>query len=138
MAQTTVIGRVTADLELKESVNKNPYIQFCLAENIGHGETARTQYFEVWAYRDLAHQLLRAGVRKGSLVWLSGPLELVSYTRRDGKTKDKKLKLTLKDWGYASGRSGKVTSRTNGADKAPEDPPSLAEVINGEREALPE
>ena len=138
MAQTTVIGRVTVDLELKESVNKNPYIQFGLAEHVGYGETVRTQYFEVWAYKDLAHQLTKSGVKKGSLIWASGALELVSYTRRDGKTKDKKLKLTLKDWGYASGRSGKVTSRTNGADKAPEDPPSLAEVVNGEREPLPE
>lgn len=138
MAQTTVIGRVTADLELKESINKNPYIQFCLAENIGHGETARTQYFEVWAYRDLAHQLLRAGVRKGSLVWLSGPLELVRYAMRDGQTTGMKLKLTLKDWGYASNRTRRPTDLPNGADRAPEEPCSPIDTIDGEREPLPE
>ncbi len=138
MAQTTVIGRVTADLELKKSVNKIPYIQFSLAEHIGYGETARTQYFEIWAYKELAHQLTKAGVKKGSLIWASGSLELVSYTKRDGKTKDKKLKLTLKDWGYTSGRNGKPPSRTNGADEASEEMHSPAEVIDGERETLPE
>lgn len=43
MAQTYVIGRVTADLELKTSINRHPYVRFDIAENIGGKEHRRTQ-----------------------------------------------------------------------------------------------
>ena len=35
MAQVYVIGRITADLELKTSEKKNSYVRFDIAENIG-------------------------------------------------------------------------------------------------------
>ena len=35
MAQVNVIGRITADLELKTSEKSNPYVRFDIAENIG-------------------------------------------------------------------------------------------------------
>lgn len=47
MAKLMCIGRVTADLELRESARKEPYVRFSLAEKLGYGETARTQYFQV-------------------------------------------------------------------------------------------
>ena len=65
MSHLVAIGRVTADLELKMSVRQNPYIQFSLAEQIGYGETARTQYIQVWAWGVLTQQLLDRSVRKG-------------------------------------------------------------------------
>ena len=34
MAQIHVIGRITADLELKTSERNNPYVRFDIAENI--------------------------------------------------------------------------------------------------------
>ena len=43
MAQVYVIGRVTADLELKTSVNDHPYVRFDIAENIGSKDHVRTQ-----------------------------------------------------------------------------------------------
>lgn len=54
MAKLMCFGRVTADLELRESVRKEPYVRFSLAENLGYGETARTQYYQVWAWGHLA------------------------------------------------------------------------------------
>ena len=33
MAQVNVIGRITADLELKTSEKSNPYVRFDIAEN---------------------------------------------------------------------------------------------------------
>ena len=63
MAKLMCIGRVTADLELRESVRKEPYIRFSLAENLGYGETARTQYWGLCAscgfntFRLLLHDL---------------------------------------------------------------------------------
>lgn len=47
MAQTFVIGRITADFEMKTSANGNSYVRFDIAENIGSKENSRTQYFQI-------------------------------------------------------------------------------------------
>ena len=82
MAQAVVIGRVTSELELKTSTNHNPYLRFSLAEHIGYGEAARTQYYQVWAWGSLAHQLKKSGVTKGSFIMASGFLELTDYVKK--------------------------------------------------------
>lgn len=142
MSQIFAIGRVTADLEMQESANKTPYVRFDLAENIGYGESKRTQYYQVWAWAGDAKHLVNRRVKKGSLIWLSGSLELVAYTKKDGKTKDKLLKVTLDNWGYVP-----VSRTSAGPSHPPKDqpaspPPSdaLPPVgrIDGDREALPD
>ena len=130
MAQAVVRGRVVSNLELKTSVNGNPYLLFSLAERIGYGETAHTQYYQVWAWGDAACQLDKQGVTTGSLIWVSGVLELVDYIQKDGTTKDKRLKITLKDWG-APPKQGGVFSTLPEAVSPPQ-------VIDGERDMLPE
>ena len=42
MAQVNVIGRITADLELKTSEKSNPYVRFDIAENIGSRQALHT------------------------------------------------------------------------------------------------
>ena len=74
---------------------------------------------------------LAGGVGKGSVLWVSGSLELEEYAKKDGVTRDKRLKLKLKDWGFAStqqpqGRPGQDQSI----------PPP--DIVDGEREDLPE
>ena len=138
MSHLVAIGRVTADLELKMSVRQNPYIQFSLAEQIGYGETARTQYIQVWAWGVLTQQLLDRSVRKGSLISVSGSLELEEYTKKDGVTRDKGLRLELSDWGFvpSQGRTGQSPGQT--ADTAQRPIPIPDSTIDGERENLPE
>ena len=68
---------------------------------------------------------------KGSVLWVSGSLELEEYAKKDGVTRDKRLKLKLKDWGFVpsqqhQGRPGQDQSI----------PPQG--TIDGEREDLPE
>ncbi len=43
MAQVYVIGRITADLELKTSEKNNSYVRFDIAENIGSRQNLHTQ-----------------------------------------------------------------------------------------------
>ena len=100
MSQLFAMGRVTTDLELKTSTNGNKYTQFSLMECINFGENARNQFIQVWAWGNLVQQLIQLGVKTGSLVWVSGSLELEDYVKKDGKTRDKRLKLKLKDWGF--------------------------------------
>lgn len=70
MAQVNVIGRITADLELKTSEKSNPYVRFDIAENIGSRQTLHTQYFQVCAWGEDANRLMKAHAKKGSLIGL--------------------------------------------------------------------
>ena len=132
MAQAYSIGRVTSDLELKRSVRKVPYLRFTIAERIGYRDSAHTQYIQVWAWDSMAQKLVDAGVKKGSLLQVSGSLELEEYTKRDGVTRDKRLKLRLNEWDFApAARRQEPMPRPEQAAPAPE-------IINGDLESLPE
>ncbi len=137
MAQTYVIGRVTADLELKTSINRNPYVRFDIVENIGSREHSRTQYLQICAMGDDAERLVRARVKKGSLIWISGSLELEVYTRRDGVTTDKRLKVLLDNWGFIPVGTDKAASKALDS-KSSESLEEIPMVIDGERETLPD
>ncbi len=132
MAQANLIGRVTSDLELKVSVKKVPYLRFSIAERVGYRDSAHTQYIQVWAWDGMAKRLVDAGVKKGSLLRVSGSLELEEYTRQDGVTRDKRLKLRLKEWGFAP-----AAQRQEGAPHPGKEVPA-PEIINGDLEPLPE
>ena len=140
MSQVFTIGRVTADLELKTSPKKNHYVLFSIAENIGYGQNARTQYLQVWANGDFAKSLIKAKVKKGSLIWVSGSIELEEFMNRDGRTSDKRLKITLDNWGYVvfgKSKNGKVDPDPN-AQPDTEPGNRFPSVIDGNREDLPE
>ncbi len=131
MAQTYVIGRVTADLERKISINQHPYVRFDIAENIGGRGHSRTQYFQICAMGGDADRLIRARVKKGSLIWVSGSLELEIFTGKGGTTTDKRLKILLDNWGFVPIANKDVL----------EQPPSkltaASAEIDGDREPLP-
>ena len=137
MAQAYVIGRVTADLELKTSINRHPYVRFDIAENIGNKEHSRTQYLQMCAMGGDAERIVRAHVKKGSVIWVSGFLELEVFTRRDGITVDKRLKVLLDNWGFVPTGTNKADNKALESKNA-ESPEIISSVIDGEREPLPE
>lgn len=142
MSQSYTIGHVTADFELQSSVKDIPYVRFSLAENLGYGEHARTQYLQVWAWREDATRLIKRKVKKGSLIWVSGSLELETYQKRDAKTNDKRLKVTLDNWGFVLGGKAstsppaEATHVSNAHDDAAQALPDSE--IDGDREPLPD
>lgn len=131
MSQLYCTGRVVSDLELKTSQKSVPYLCFPIAERVGYGRTAHTQYISVWAWGAMARQLVSDGVGKGTVLWVSGSLELEEYAKKDGVTRDKRLKLKLKDWGFAP------TQQPQGRPGQDQSIPTLG-TIDGERENLPE
>lgn len=139
MGQLNVIGWVSSELIEGTSVSQWPYLGFSLAERVGYGANVRTQFYQVWARGDLAQHLKKGGVKKGSLIWASGLMELEEYTRKDGVTRDKRLTLTLKDWRFIprTGKAGTVSSQTKGAPTVPTSAPASISTIDGEREPLP-
>lgn len=139
MAQVFIIGRVTADFELQTSTVGNHYVRFGLAEILGYGEAAKTQYYQVWAWENDARHLIKRKVKQGSLIWVSGSIELEEYTRQDGTTKDKRLKVKLDSWDYVA--LGKHQASQNTESELLSQPaanlPSAGE-LNGEKEPLPD
>ena len=138
MAQLYTIGWAVSAPRHGMSVNQNPYTMFSLGERIGYGHRTRTQYYQVWARGDVMRRLQKAGVKKGSLLWVSGSLELEEYTRKDGVTRGKGLRLELSDWGFVpnQGRAGQQPGQT--ADTAQGHLPIPDSTIDGELETLPE
>ena len=143
MSQSYTIGHVTEDLELQTSAIGDPYVRFSLAEKLGYGEYARTQYLQVWAWREDATRLIKRNVKKGSLIWISGSLILETYQKRDGKTKDKRLKVTLDNWDFVLGGKATASPQSTKAPHVSSSPDDAAQAtpdgeIDGDRETLPE
>ena len=110
MANISVVGRIVSDdIELKISANNRPYLRFDLAERTGKGAYARTQYYQVVAFGAIASQCAK--------------LELEDYLKRDGLTRDKRLKVIALRWRYLQPYDTKV--------------PEQVPEIDGEREPLP-
>ena len=101
MLTVTGIGRVTADLEPKKSEKTNTeYLRFSLAINKGHGDNQRTVFLQCMLYGEQQVQrMINAKVQKGSLIAVSGELDVEEYKKKDG-TPDKSVKVTLYDWSY--------------------------------------
>lgn len=141
MAQVFMIGRVTADLELQTSTNKNDYVRFGLAETIGYGESSKAQYYQVWAWENDARYLIKRKVKQGSLIWVSGSIELEEYTKQDGENKDKRLKVKLDNWDYVPSEKSYVAKEENSWEVSiPSTGRSMPLVgeINGDKENMPD
>lgn len=137
MAQVNVIGRITNELELKHGQNGNSYVRFSFAENIGSKDRARTQYYQVWAWGEDAERLVNAGVKKGSLIFIAGKIELETYTKQDGLTVDKRLKISLNDWEFIPFGNGRANNSLHHQKSSADAPPNMA-TINGDKDTLPE
>lgn len=138
MAHVYVIGRVTADLELKTSQNDKPYVRFGFAENIGNHDRIRTQYYQVWAWNEDAVRLVKAGVKKGSLLFLAGNLELETYTKQDAVTLDKRLRISLNDWGFIPVGKSRASHKALKDNISENDMADFSPCINGDKDNLPE
>ena len=137
MAQIYVLGRVEEDLVVKKSQKDSSYVCFSFKEQTGKG---RTQSYQVWAWNEDVSRLVKLGVKKGSLLWLTGTMQLVDCTEDHGKVKTKVMKVFLTNWGYLPGKYPRQNEADAENDPGPiPDPPALPmEVMDGDREALPE
>lgn len=135
MAQIVVFGRVMHELVPKEGQSKQQYVCFDLMERSGN---TPPDYYQVWARGDDVTRLMRLKVKKGSMIWLTGSQKLVDVRQKDGTTV-KKLKIWLTDFGFLPGQSSKAISESGQHDPDGAAPvPSPPEVMNGDREPLPE
>ncbi len=135
MAQITVFGYVSEDPVPKQSQAKNAYVCFQLREYLGKG---RWQTYQVWAWEPCVQRIIRLNVKRGSFIWLTGRLELVDCTVKQGKEKTKVLKVYCSELGYLPHRKNSQADAemSTGMMDLPEYP--VAQEIDGDRMPLPE
>ena len=79
--------------------------------------------YQVVAFGTIASQFAKRGLCRGALISVEGTLELEDYLKRDGWTRDKRLKVIALRWRYLQPYDTKV--------------PEQVPEIDGEREPLP-
>lgn len=109
--QITLTGRVTADLELQTSQNNTEYVQFNVAVNKGYGEQEHPNFYQCVLFGKAAERISKAGVKKGSLLFITGDLDLVEFTRKSDNSKGMIPKITVYEWNYIP--TGKRTEDGN-------------------------
>ena len=135
MAQIHVFGRVMHDLVPKESQSKQPYVCFDLMERSGNNPP---DFYQVWARGDQVARFVRLKIKKGSMIWLTGSQKLVDVRQKDGTTV-KKLKIWLTDFGFLPGQTSRAKTECEQHDSdTAATAPAPSEVMDGDRESLPE
>lgn len=132
MAQINVIGYVAQDIILKHSQEGTAYVHFYMKEYIGK---SRYQAYQVWAWDNVASMLQRLRIRKGSLIWVSGSLELVDHTAKGG-LQTKMLKIYCSDFSIVRCTpAANLPAESMTADSVS---PGSPEELDGDRNQLPE
>ena len=87
---TTIIGRLTADPEIKFTNNGTALVNFSVAVNRKKGDEEYVSYFDVTAWGTLA-QGVADTLHKGDRVVVNGFLTQDRYENKEGKTVSKTL-----------------------------------------------
>lgn len=84
-AQISLVGRVTHDVELRaRATTGEPYMLLGLAVNEGYKDHVHTSFYQCWLEAEEATRASKAGVRKGSLLFVNGQLSVLDVPRKDG------------------------------------------------------
>ena len=133
MAQINVIGYVTQDIILKQSRGGNAYAHFILKEYISKN---RYQTYQVWIWENTLPKLKRFQIKKGSLIWITGSLELVDYNATNRQEKIQILRINCNDLGVI--RVNLAENMATESMTAESTPEGLPVELDGDRNQLPE
>ena len=109
LSTITLIGRPTKDPELMTSKAGVPYVCLDIAVNKGFGDKEHPNYYKAYLKDEAANRVIKAGVKKGSALFITGDLDIRTYTKKDG-TIGTSCDVNVMDWGYVS--TGKAKTDT--------------------------
>jgi len=116
MLTINAIGRVTKDLDVQFSKNKEPYVRFNFVVNKGYGDNAHPVYLQCWVFGGAVERLVKARVGKGSLLHITGDLDITKF-QKDGDDKEYTIpKVIVLDWGYIPVGKPKTNDASQPAD----------------------
>ena len=101
MSSITIICRPTRDPELRSSPSGVIFTTLDVAVTKGFGDKEHPNYFRAYCKNDMAQRVINAGVKKGSLIYITGDLDIRPFTRKDGSTGTAN-EITVFDWGYVN------------------------------------
>lgn len=79
-------GRLTADVELKATLNGVSVCSFNIASDSGYGEKKQTNFIKIVAWRNTA-EFISKYFRKGSMIGIEGSIQTRKYTDKDGNNR---------------------------------------------------
>ena len=78
-----LMGRLTADPELRHTQNNTPVTSFTLAVNRSYGKNEQTDFIDVVAWRSTA-EFVSKYFTKGRMAMVEGRLQIRDWTDKDG------------------------------------------------------
>lgn len=93
--KTLLLGRISSDLELRETHSGTAVCNFTLREKKRHGDKTEIHYYPHSAYGQLAEALVDR-CAKGDFVFVEGELEMQKWYPGDGDGVRTKLGVTVK------------------------------------------
>lgn len=82
-----ITGRLTSDAELKATPNGVPVTSFSIANDIGYGESKKTAFIPIVAWRGTAEFICK-NFTKGSLIGIQGSIQTRKYTDNNGNNRN--------------------------------------------------
>ncbi len=111
MTSITLICRPTKDPELRTSPSGVTFTNLDVAVTKGYGDKEHPNYFRAFCKNEMAQRVINAGVKKGSLIYITGDLDIRPYTKKDG-TIGLSNEITVFDWGYVNSGKPKTDDGT--------------------------
>lgn len=99
-----LMGRLTADPELKHTQNNIPVTSFTLAVDRSFGKEKQTDFLDIVAWRNTA-EFVAKWFRKGMLVAVSGRLQTRTWEDKQGN-KRKTVEVVADEVFFAEGKRG--------------------------------
>lgn len=104
MTRTEIIGNVGKDAEMRYTKEGVAVTTFTVAVNLKRGNSKRTQWYKVTAWRKLG-EVCANYVKKGMQIYVSGTIDASHWTTQSGETRVS-LDLTADDVLFLGGGSG--------------------------------
>ncbi len=125
LSTITLIGRPTKDPELMTSKVGVPYVCLDIAVNKGFGDKEHANYYKAYLKDEAANRVIKAGVKKGSAIFVTDDLDIRTFTKKDGST-GTSCDINVMDWGYVSTGKAKTDTSAQNSGTAPQNAPEQA------------
>ena len=79
-------GRLTSDVELKSTPNGVSVCSFSIANEVGYGESKKTSFVPVVAWRQTA-EFVSKYFQKGAMIGIEGSIQTRKYQDKDGNNR---------------------------------------------------
>lgn len=124
--QVVLIGRMTADVEVKSTTSGKSVASFTLAvDKIGKDQGAN--FFDITAWEKIA-EILQQYTKKGSKVCVLGRLEQQTWTDKDSGTNRNKVVIIANDVTLLDSKAETTAQGATGANDTGDSPVNLDDI----------